>query len=99
MGDLTLAITRLRQASFFPNWLELRLTAADQVLAMGDQTLMQMAGEQRDALRPRVVPEKVAGHAGLAAAAGTEHRLIQQGACPRSRWCGKAAHGRAGPAP
>ena len=40
---------------------------------------MQMAGEQRDALRPRVVPEEVAGHADLAAAAGAEHRLIQPG--------------------
>ena len=50
-----------------------------QMLAMGDQALMQMAGEQRDALRPRVMPEEVAGHADLAAAAGAEHRLIQPG--------------------
>jgi len=50
-----------------------------EVLALGDQALMQMAGEQRDALRPRVVPEEVAGHADLAAAAGTEDRLIQPG--------------------
>jgi len=32
-----------------------------QVLAMGDQALMQMAGEQRNALQPRVMPEEVAG--------------------------------------
>ena len=50
-----------------------------QVLAMGDQALMQMAREQRDALRPRVVPEEVAGHAHLAAAAGAQHGLIQPG--------------------
>jgi hypothetical protein len=30
-----------------------------EVLAMGDQALMQMAGEQRDAFRPRVMPEEV----------------------------------------
>ena len=53
-----------------------------QVLAMGDQVLMQMAGEQRDALRLRVMPEEVAGHADLAAAAGAEHRLIQPGPVP-----------------
>jgi hypothetical protein len=53
--------------------------AAGEVLPMGDQPLMQMAGEQRDALGPRVMPEEVAGHADLAAAAGAEHRLIQPG--------------------
>jgi hypothetical protein len=37
---------------------------------------MKVAGEQRDALRPGVVPEDVAGLANLAAAAGAEHRLI-----------------------
>ncbi len=36
---------------------------------MGDEALMQMAGEQRDALRPWVMPEEVAGHADLAATA------------------------------
>lgn len=35
---------------------------------MGDQTLVQLAGEQRDAVHPRVVSEPVAGHADLAAA-------------------------------
>ena len=52
---------------------------APEVVAMGDQALMQMASEQRDALRPRVMPEEMAGHADLAAAAGAEHRLIQPG--------------------
>jgi hypothetical protein len=37
---------------------------------MGDQALVQVAGEQRDAVRARVVAEEVAGHADLAAAAG-----------------------------
>ena len=50
-----------------------------EVLAMGDQTLMQMAGEERDSFGPRVMPEEVAGHSDLAAAAGAEHRLIQPG--------------------
>ena len=44
------------------------LAAAGQVFAMGDQTLVQLAGEQRDAVHPGVVPKPVAGHADLAAA-------------------------------
>ncbi len=36
---------------------------------MGDQALVQVAGEQRDALRPRVVAEEMAGHADLATSA------------------------------
>ena len=32
------------------------LAAAGEVLAMGDQTLVQLAGEQRDAVHPCVVP-------------------------------------------
>jgi hypothetical protein len=44
--------------------------AVGEVLAMGDQALVQVAGEQRDAVRARVVAEEVAGHADLAAAAG-----------------------------
>ncbi len=40
---------------------------------------MQVAGEQRDALRPWVVAEEVAGHSHLAAAAGAQHGLIQPG--------------------
>jgi len=49
------------------------------VLAMGDQALVQVAGEQRDAVGAGVMPEKVAGHADLAAAAGEEHVLIELG--------------------
>ena len=33
------------------------LAAAGEVLAMGDQPLMQLAGEHRDAAHSRVVPE------------------------------------------
>ncbi|MCP9787938.1 hypothetical protein KBY99_02950 [Cyanobium sp. Maggiore-St4-Cus] len=51
--------------------------AVGEVLAMGDQALVQVAGEQRDAVRPRVMPKEMAGHTDLAAADGTEHRLIQ----------------------
>jgi hypothetical protein len=40
---------------------------------------MQMAGEQGDAVRAGVMPEEVAGHADLAAAAGAEHVLIKPG--------------------
>jgi hypothetical protein len=42
--------------------------AVGEVLAMGDQALVQVAGEQRDAVRAGVMPEEVAGHADLAAA-------------------------------
>ena len=44
--------------------------AVGEVLAMGDQALLQQAGEQRDAVRPRVMPKEVPGHADLVAAAG-----------------------------
>jgi len=53
--------------------------AVGEVLAMGDQPLVQVAGEQRDAVGARVVPEEMAGHADLAAAAGAEHVLIEPG--------------------
>jgi len=53
--------------------------ALGEVLATGDQPLVQMAGEQRDAVGAGVVPEEMAGHAGLAAAAGAEHVLIEPG--------------------
>ena len=46
---------------------------------MGDQPLVQMASEQGDVLGPWVMPEKVAGHADLAAAAGAEQVLIEPG--------------------
>ncbi len=53
--------------------------AVGEVLAMGDQALMQMAGEQRDAVGAGVVPEEVAGQADLTAPAGAEHLLIKPG--------------------
>ena len=46
---------------------------------MGQQALVQLAGEQGDAAHPRVVPEEVAGEADLAAAAGHQHLLIEVG--------------------
>jgi len=53
--------------------------AMGEVLAVGDQPLVQLAGEQRDAVGAGVVAEEMAGHADLAAAAGTEHVLIKPG--------------------
>ena len=44
---------------------------------MGNQALVQLAGEQRDALRPGVMLKPVAGHADLAAAAGAQHVLLE----------------------
>jgi hypothetical protein len=35
------------------------------VLDMGDQAMVQLAGEQRDAVHSRVVPKPVADHADL----------------------------------
>ena len=43
------------------------LTAANQVLAIADQALVQLAGEQGDAVEASVVAEPIAGHADLAA--------------------------------
>jgi hypothetical protein len=42
---------------------------------MGQQTLVQLAGEHWDAVHPSVVPEEVAGHADLATAACHQHFL------------------------
>jgi len=53
--------------------------AVAEVLAVGDQALMQVAGEQRDAVGAGVVAEEMAGHADLAAAGGAEHVLIKPG--------------------
>ena len=44
---------------------------------MGDQGLMPMASEQRNAVGPWVVAEEMAGHADLVAAAGVEHLLVE----------------------
>ncbi len=46
---------------------------------MGNQALMQVAGEQGDGVRAGVVAEEMAGHADLAAAAFSEHLLIEPG--------------------
>jgi hypothetical protein len=39
-----------------------------EVVSMGDQPLVLMAGQLRNAVGPWVMPEEVAGHADLAAA-------------------------------
>ena len=44
---------------------------------MGDQPLVQLAGEHRDAVHPGVVPKPVAGHADLAAAGLLHGALIE----------------------
>ncbi len=51
--------------------------AVAEVLTVGNQALVQVAGEQRDAVGAGVVAEAVAGHADLAAAGGAEHVLIK----------------------
>ena len=48
------------------------VASVDQVLAMGDQALMQVAGEQRHAVAFRVMPEEVPGHADLPAVESPE---------------------------
>ena len=48
-----------------------------EVLAVGNQPLVQVAGEQGDAVGAGVVAKEVAGHADLAAAAFSQHLLIQ----------------------
>ena len=53
------------------------LAAADKVLAVGDQALVQLAGQQWDAVRPGVITEPMAGHADLAAAGLEQHALIE----------------------
>ena len=53
--------------------------AVGEVLTMGDQPLVQVAGEQRYAVGAGVVPEEMAGDAGLVAAAGAEQVLIEPG--------------------
>ena len=75
------------------------LAAAGQVLAMGDQTLLQLAGEHRDAVHPGMVPKPMAGHADLAAAGLAQHRLIEvmplldRGLEPGIQCCGSGERG------
>lgn len=47
------------------------------MLAVGDQFLVQLTGENRDAVHPGVVPEPVACHADLAAAGFQQGALIE----------------------
>ncbi len=49
------------------------------MLAMVDQSLVELTGEHRDAVDARVMPEPVAGHADLAAAGLEQHVLIEIG--------------------
>ena len=53
--------------------------AVGEVLTMGDQPLVHVAGQQRDVVGPWVLAEEMAGQADLAAAAGAEHLLIEPG--------------------
>ena len=53
--------------------------AAGEVLAIGNQARMPMTGEQWDAVGTRMMPEEMAGHEDLVAAAGAEHLLIEPG--------------------
>ena len=53
--------------------------AVGEVLAVGNQPLVQVTGEQRDAVGAGVVAEEMAGHADLAAAAFSEQLLIEPG--------------------
>jgi len=55
------------------------LAAAGEVLAMGDQPLVQLTGAHWDAVHPGVVAEPVADHADLAAAGPEQHGLIETG--------------------
>jgi hypothetical protein len=55
------------------------LATADQVLAVGDQALVQLTGEQRDAVHTGLVLKPVAGHADLAAPGLHQHILVQKG--------------------
>ena len=55
------------------------LAAAGEVLAVGDQPLVQLAGENRDAVHPCVMPKPVAGHADLAAAGLEQDGLVEVG--------------------
>ena len=55
------------------------LAAAGEVLAVGDQALVQLAGEQGDAVDTGLVLKPVAGHADLAAPGLHQHLLVQEG--------------------
>ncbi|MEB3324473.1 MAG: hypothetical protein VKM17_03965, partial [Cyanobacteriota bacterium] len=68
-------------------------------VAVGNEALMRMAGELQDAVRARVVPEEVASHADLPAAAETQERLIQPGPLLDRLLAGGAAALKGGPAP
>ena len=73
--------------------------AMGEVLAMGDQPLVKVAGEQWDAVGAWVMPEEVAGHADLVATAGAEHVLIEPGPVLDRINAGGLQTGEGGPAP
>ena len=73
--------------------------AVSDVVAMGDQPLMQMAGEQGNAVRRRMVPEEVAGEADLPASARAPVRPDPTRATPPRVRGGRAERGRGGPGP
>ena len=50
-----------------------------EVITVADQPLVQLAGEQGDAVDASVVAEPMAGHADLAATAGFQDLLIEVG--------------------
>ena len=54
------------------------LAAAGEVLAVGDQALVQLAGEQGDAVHARLVLEPVASHADLVAPCLHQHLLVEE---------------------
>lgn len=47
------------------------------MLHLGDQPLVQLAGEQRDAVAPRMVAKPMAGESHLPAAAALQHPVIE----------------------
>jgi len=69
---------------------------------MGQQALMQLAGEHRDAVHPGVVAEPMTGEADLAAAAAHQHLVTEIGPllvaaivfCSAGRWPGATGAGR-----
>jgi len=55
------------------------MAAVGEVFPLAQQSLVQLTGENRDAVDPGVVAEEVAGEADLAAAAGQQHLFIEIG--------------------
>ena len=53
------------------------VTAAGEVFPLGDQPLVELAGEQGDAVGARMMAKPMAGEADLSTAAGTQHALVE----------------------